>query len=245
MGAPDTWNAGVRFLRGAGAADGFFALDTSGTERMRIESDGRVQIGPDLGGTHGTLDIYRSTSEDNYLRLHHSNVGEIHIGLNVNGNAYLMTPTTNLFIGSLSAVGAVEVWAGNGPRMIISAAGKITMGNGSADAFALSGRVGVTVPDNTGIAVYHATNGSTGRLAIRQGAGLSHFVLEGWDGSAYYSGFGCADGGYGVFISGRYTDGAALPNSTWACQIDEPGNRLFFRAKYADGTIKSGFVNLV
>jgi hypothetical protein len=44
-GSGDVWNTGIRFFRGSGSTDGSLAIDTGGSERMRIHSSGGVSIG--------------------------------------------------------------------------------------------------------------------------------------------------------------------------------------------------------
>jgi hypothetical protein len=46
--------------------------------------------------------------------------------------------------------------------------------------------------------------------------------------------------GLPVVLGGGYFPEANLPNSCFSVQIDEGGNRLFFRVKYANGTVKFG-----
>jgi hypothetical protein len=54
-GSGDVWNTGIRFFRGGGSTDGFLAIDTGGSERVRVDANGRVGIATTVPGS--TLDV--------------------------------------------------------------------------------------------------------------------------------------------------------------------------------------------
>jgi hypothetical protein len=131
-------------------------------------SGGRVQIGANLGGNLGSVDVHKGTGVDNYIRVHSGNVYELRFGLAASGDAYIVSPNvTGTFYCGTQGSGAVNIITSGANRLWITAAGAITMGNGAANAVAVTGDL--TVSTKLGVGV----TSSTHPLYVRTAADLN------------------------------------------------------------------------
>src|SRR5262245_30008569 len=190
---------GVEVLVGGGPTGYIQSFDRSASQffTLQIEavpivinaaSNGRVQIGPNLGGATGVLDIYRNTGVENFLRVHHGNVYDIQYGIDSVGNAYAAYSSniTNVMFYGTGAAGQVWIQTNGANRITIDSAGKITMGNSSSDAVQLNGRTYANANNeqySLGVR-YSASNAvmwlgadASGNFAISEAGGLTKFVV--------------------------------------------------------------------
>jgi len=104
--------------------DNFMRFETSGSEKMRIESDGKVGIG--TSNPESTLDLTKTTdAAERAIRVQNSSA-TLFVGVEgSSGNRFSGSSTDNGFIGTTSNDG-LELATNNNVRMRIDSSGRIT-----------------------------------------------------------------------------------------------------------------------
>jgi hypothetical protein len=138
------------------------------TDQVLFADSGRVQIGTNLGGTTGVLDLYRATGVDNLLRIHAGNVYDCRLGMTSTNDGVLVwsAVAANVYVGC-DAAASLHLITSGAIRVTIDSSGKITMGS----------NVGINCPPESGtiLAINAGVDGSGTNAIHLHGSQISSF----------------------------------------------------------------------
>ena len=164
-------NGGIQFTRGGAGLDGWMNFLTSGTERMRIASDGNVGIGtttPDIFGRFYTRTVGINSSGTTMLQINGTTYGGIDLGFNGARTANLLAETAGFYLQTVTASPMVFV-TNSSERMRITSAGNVGIGTTSpARPLDVNGSIRVASTSNVewGGDANYITGSTAGLLAF-------------------------------------------------------------------------------
>ena len=172
--------AQVRAYGGSGASDGRLAIETAGTERLRIDQNGNVGIG--LNNPSAGLHLYddrdiTNNPNDKGLRLDES-AGKWLLSLGQSGisnTSFAIRDVTNT---NYPFIIDGQTQAGNRPAIKIDSAGKVLIANSAstyADAEGDDLVVGNTSFTATGVTICASSSGSTGLFFSATSSGTGRY----------------------------------------------------------------------